>query len=136
MTTLNLHTALISTMVIVSAADREMTDRELFTIGEIVRTLPVFSEYEEEHLPGDAASCVDMLNSDQELEDIIKKIKAVLPKKLHDAAYALACDIAVCDGQLSQEELRILEMLRHGLNVDRLTAAAIERGAAVRFTRL
>jgi len=136
MATLNLHTALISTMVIVSAADREMTDRELFTIGEIVRTLPMFSEYEEEHLPDDAASCVDMLNSDQKLEDIISKIKAVLPKKLHDTAYALACDIAVCDGQLSQEELRILEMLRHGFDVDRLTAAAIERGAAVRFTRL
>jgi tellurite resistance protein len=136
MTTLNLHTALISTMVIVSAADREMTDRELFTIGEIVRTLPVFSEYEEEHLPDDAATCVDMLNGDQQLEEIIRKIRAVLPKKLYDTAYALACDVAVSDGQLSQEELRMLEMLRHGLDVDRLTAAAIERGAAVRFTRL
>ncbi|MCF8465832.1 MAG: tellurite resistance TerB family protein [Sneathiella sp.] len=136
MTSLNLHTALISTMVIVSAADREMTDRELFTIGEIVRTLPVFSEYEEEHLPDDAATCVDMLNGDQKLEEIIRKIRAVLPKKLYDTAYALACDVAVSDGQLSQEELRMLEMLRHGLDIDRLTAAAIERGAAVRFTRL
>ena len=136
MTTLNLHTALISTMVIVSAADREMTDRELFTIGEIVRTLPVFSDYEEEHLPDDAATCVDMLNGDQKLEEIVRKIRAVLPKKLYDTAYALACDVAVSDGQLSQEELRMLEMLRHGLDVDRLTAAAIERGAAVRFTRL
>jgi len=42
----------------------------------------------------------------------------------------------VCDGQLSQEELRLLEVLRHGLDVDRLTAAAIERGAATRFVRL
>jgi tellurite resistance protein len=136
MTTLNLHTALITTMVIVSASDQEMTDRELFTIGEIVRTLPMFSEYDEEHLPDDATSCVEMLNGDQELDEIIAKIRAVLPKKLYDTAYALACDIAVCDGQLSQEELRMLEMLRHGLDVDRLTAAAIERGAAVRFTRL
>ena len=136
MTSLNLHTALISTMVIVSAADREMTDRELFTIGEIVRTLPVFSEYEEEHLPDDAATCVDMLNGDQKLEEIIRKIRAVLPKKLYDTAYAIACDVAVSDGQLSQEELRMLEMLRYGLDIDRLTAAAIERGAAVRFTRL
>ncbi|WP_373087783.1 tellurite resistance TerB family protein [Sneathiella sp.] len=136
MTTLNLHTALISTMVIVSAADREMTDRELFTIGEIVRTLPVFSDYDEDHLPGDATTCVDMLNGDQALEEIVSKIRAVLPKKLYDTAYALACDIAVSDGQLSQEELRMLEMLRHGLDVDRLTAAAIERGAAVRFIRV
>ena len=135
MTTLNLHTALISTMVIVSAADREMTDRELFTIGEIVRTLPVFADYEEEHLPDDAATCVDMLNGEQKLEEIIGKIRAVLPKKIYDTAYALACDVAVSDGQLSQEELRMLEMLRHGLDVDRLTAAAIERGSAVRYVR-
>eukprot|EP00998_Keelungia_sp_KM082_P001272 NODE_11508_length_463_cov_0.726190_g11485_i0.p1 GENE.NODE_11508_length_463_cov_0.726190_g11485_i0~~NODE_11508_length_463_cov_0.726190_g11485_i0.p1 ORF type:complete len:153 (-),score=7.05 NODE_11508_length_463_cov_0.726190_g11485_i0:3-413(-) len=135
MTTLNLHTALISTMVIVSAADREMTDRELFTIGEIVRTLPVFADYEEEHLPDDAATCVDMLNGDQKLDEIIGKIRAVLPKKIYDTAYALACDVAVSDGQLSQEELRMLEMLRHGLDVDRLTAAAIERGSAVRYAR-
>ncbi|MAZ03616.1 MAG: hypothetical protein CMN56_10795 [Sneathiella sp.] len=135
MTTLNLHTALISTMVIVSAADREMTDRELFTIGEIVRTLPVFADYEEDHLPDDAATCVDMLNGDQKLDEIIRKIRAVLPKKIYDTAYALACDVAVSDGQLSQEELRMLEMLRHGLDVDRLTAAAIERGSAVRYAR-
>ena len=135
MTTLNLHTALISTMVIVSAADREMTDRELFTIGEIVRTLPVFADYEEDHLPDDATTCVDMLNGDQKLEEIISKIRAVLPKKIYDTAYALACDVAVSDGQLSQEELRMLEMLRHGLDVDRLTAAAIERGSAVRYAR-
>ncbi|MZR29081.1 tellurite resistance TerB family protein [Sneathiella litorea] len=136
MTTLNLHTALISTMVIVSAADREMTDRELFTIGGIVRTLPVFADYEEDHLPDDAATCVDMLNGDQKLEEIVGKIRAVLPKKIYDTAYALACDVAVSDGQLSQEELRMLEMLRHGLDIDRLTAAAIERGSAVRYARV
>ncbi|MEH6403992.1 MAG: tellurite resistance TerB family protein [Sneathiella sp.] len=133
---LNLHTALISTMVIVSAADGDMTDRETSTIGAIINYLPIFSDYNEEHLLGDANSCMQMLNGEDELGDIVKKIKAVLPKKLHDTAYALACDIAVCDGQLSQEELRLLEILRHGLDVDRLTAAAIERASAVTFARL
>lgn len=133
---LTLHTALISTMVIVSAADGDMTDRETSTIGAIVNFLPIFSDYNEEHLLDDARSSMDMLNGEDGLDDIVKKIKAVLPKKLHDTAYALACDIAVCDGQLSQEELRLLEILRHGLDVDRLTAAAIERSSAVRFARL
>lgn len=133
---LTLHTALISTMVIVSAADGDMTDREFNTIGEIVRMLPVFSDYDEEHLLEDARSSMDMLNSEDDLGGIVKKIKAVLPKKLQDTSYALACDIAVCDGQLGQEELRLLEILRHGLDIDRLTAAAIERGAAARFARI
>ncbi|MFT6559208.1 MAG: tellurite resistance protein [Sneathiella sp.] len=123
-------------MVIVSAADGDMTDREFNTIGEIVKTLPVFSEYNQDHLVEDARASMDMLSGEGDLNSMVSKIKAVLPKKLHDTAYALACDIAVCDGQLSQEELRLLEILRHGLNVDRLTAAAIERGAAIRFVRL
>jgi len=133
---LNLHTALISTMVLVSAADGDMTDREFNTIGEIVRTLPIFSDYNEEHLPADAESSMKLLQETEGLDKMAAKIKAVLPKKCYDMAYALACDIAVCDGQLSQEELRLLEILRHGFDVDRLTAAAIEKGAAARFTRL
>jgi tellurite resistance protein len=133
---LTLHTALISTMVIVSAADGDMTDREFNTIGEIVRLLPVFSEYNEEHLLTDAKSSMELLQGTAELSEMVSKIKAVLPKKLHDLAYALACDVAVCDGQLSQEELRMLEILRHGLDVDRLTGAAIEKGSAVRFARI
>ena len=40
----------------------------------------------------------------------------------------MACDIVAVDGEARQEELRWLEMLRHGLEVERLHAAAIERG--------
>jgi hypothetical protein len=42
MTTISHHAALIYTMVMVSAADRNMTDAELRMIGEITRGLPVF----------------------------------------------------------------------------------------------
>ena len=45
------HTALIYVMVLMSAADSNMTDRELFTIGEIVRTLPIFRDYNADLLP-------------------------------------------------------------------------------------
>jgi tellurite resistance protein len=59
-----------------------------------------------------------------------------LPKKLRETAYAVACDIAAADGHTTQEELRMLEMLRHSLDIDRLSAAAIERGARARYMRL
>ena len=36
------------------------------------------------------------------------------------------------DGEASQDELRLLEMLRHRLEIERLVAAAIERGAQAR----
>ncbi|HHX91319.1 MAG TPA: 2-dehydro-3-deoxyphosphooctonate aldolase, partial [Paracoccus sp.] len=39
------------------------------------------------------------------------------------------------DGKLLQTELRYLEELRFELNIDRLHAAAIERGARARHMR-
>ena len=59
-----------------------------------------------------------------------------LPEKLRETAYALACDVAAADGTIAQEELRLLEIIRHELRVGRLPAAAIERGARARHTVL
>ena len=56
-----------------------------------------------------------------------------LPARLHETAYALACDIAAVGGRLYAEEIRLLEYLRHKLEIGRLPAAAIEHGAKVRY---
>jgi tellurite resistance protein len=55
---------------------------------------------------------------------------------LWETAYAIACDVAAADGMLAQTELRFLEELRYALNIDRLHAAAIERGARARHMTL
>ena len=130
------HNALIYTMVLASAADRDMTDAELGRIGQIVSHLPVFADFDVERLPQVASDCADMLTDEQGLDNVIAEIKAALPDKLRETAYALACDVVVADGETSQEELRLLEMLRHGLDVVRLSAAAIERAAAARFAKI
>lgn len=130
------HAALVYTMTLVSAADRDMTDAELRTMGEIVNFLPIFADYDPKLLPTTAGACVDLLDHEDGLEQALELIKSAVPPKLRETAYALACDVAVSDGALSQEVLRLLEMLRHKLEVDRLTAAAIERGARARFTRM
>jgi len=130
------HKALVYTMVLVSAADTNMTDRELGTIGEIVSHLPVFADYDRKRLTKDAAACAEMLAKDDGLETVLGKIIAALPEKLRETAYAIALDVAAADGAATQEELRMLEMLRHRLAVGRLPAAAIERGARARYMRL
>jgi len=129
------HTALIYTMVLVSAADGEMTDAELATIGKIVRTLPVFSDYDTENLPKTAADCAELLSAEQGFETVLKLIAQSIPEKLRETAYALDCDVAAADLVADQEELRLLMLLRHQLGVDRLCAAAIERGARARHAR-
>jgi tellurite resistance protein len=52
---------------------------------------------------------------------------------LRETAYALAVEIAAADRRIEPEEMRLLEMIRHQLGVDRLVAAAIERSARARF---
>lgn len=125
--------ALIYTMVLVSAADSDMTDAELGMIGDIVRRLPIFDEYNAEKLPKTANACGEMLSQANGLEETLDAIREALPARLRETAYALACDIVAADQEASQEELRVLEMLRYRLELDRLIAAAIERGARARF---
>lgn len=126
------HTALVYTMVLVSAADGSMTDPELQAIGEIARTLPVFKDYDSTNLTTQAADCAALLSRNNGLDAALDVIDGALPKKLRETAYALACDIAAADLRADQEELRLLEILRHRLKVGRLPAAAIERGARAR----
>lgn len=130
------HEALVYTMVMVSAADSEMTDNELRTIGEFVRHLPVFRDFDRERLTGIARDCAELLDQSKGLDRLLAAIKEGLPKKLRETAYALACDVAAADDHLTQEELRLLEMIRHTLDIDRLSAAAVERGARARHAVL
>lgn len=128
--------ALIYTMVLVSAADRDMTDRELRTIADVVRMLPVFEGFGEERVPKAAAECAAMLNRADGLDAVLRVVKRSLPARLRETAYALALEVAASDGTAKQEELRLLEMIRDELGIERLAAAAIERGARARYCRL
>ncbi len=133
---INHHSALIYSMVLASAADREMTDPELLRIGQIVTRLPVFADFDADTLTDVTAECAALLNGDDGLDAVLGIIHEALPEKLLETAYAIACDIVADDLSASQEELRLLEMVRHRLNVDRLAAAAIERGARARHMTL
>lgn len=132
----NHHSALIYAMILASAADRDMTDAELRTIGEIINYLPIFKDYDRNKLTQTASECAEILADENGLELALETIKTALPEKLHETAYAVACDVVAADGKAAQEELRLLELIRHRLDVDRLTAAAIERGARARHAKL
>jgi hypothetical protein len=130
------HGALIYTMVIVSGAERSMPPAELAIIGDIVGHLPVFRDFDRSALAGHLDDCAELLAQEDGLEKTIDAIRQALPPKLRETAYAIACDLVASDGAATQEELQILELIRHGLSVGRLAAAAIERGARARFQKL
>ena len=128
------HAALIYTMVLVAAADRELTDDELHVIGDIVNHLPAFRGYDANRLTQDLKACAALLGAEAGLEASLKAIRNALPAKLRETAYAIACDVAAA-GPARQEGQGLLELLRHRLGIERLIAAGIERGAQARFTR-
>lgn len=133
MTNLTHHQALIHIMVTMSAVDRSMGDAELAKMGDAIKTLPVFAGYNTDLLVEDVAACSLILQDDDGLDQIIKNAIKALPEKLHETAYALAVDVAVADLHLEQTELRLLQILRQKMNIDRLACAAIEHAAKARF---
>ncbi len=126
------HTALIYVMVLVAGSDGGMPNSELRSIGEVVQYLPIFRDYDRDRLTKDAAACGRLLNEDDGLEKVLDQVEAALPELLRETAYALACDVAAADGRVTQEEARMLDIIRYRLQVGRLAAAAIERGARAR----
>ena len=129
------HAAIIYAMVLSAAADGELANEEINTIKTIINGLPIFKGFDSSKFNEIAGTCTDLLTEDDGLDAAIEIIRQSLPTPLCATAYALACDVVAVNGIATQEELRFLEMLRHEIDVDRLTAAAIERGSAARYTR-
>ncbi len=130
------HEALIYIMITTAAADRQISDRELERIAEIVRHLPVFMGYDVNNLAKTAESCGDLLSNEEGLDEMLELVAGALPRKLHETAYALAVEVAAADLRVPDEEIRLLELLRDALNLDKLVTAAIERSARARHQTL
>ncbi|EDQ31746.1 Tellurite resistance protein TerB [Hoeflea phototrophica DFL-43] len=127
------HDALIYLMVTMSAVDKAMNDAELARIGRLVTFLPVFKGFDEDRLIEVTRSAAELLQGPEGLDIVLEVVRDALPTRLYDTAYALAVEIASADYNVQQEEIRLLQMLRDRLGLDKLTCAAIERGAIARF---
>ena len=132
---LSIEDALVYVMVVTASSDAGISDRELRLIGNLVERSPALEGFVLDRLESVANGCVDKLNGTTGLEGVLDMAIAAIPKRLQDTAYALAVEVAVVDLQLPQEELRLLEMIRDRLDVDRLVTAAIEAAARARMRK-
>ena len=130
--TMNPQDCLVAVMLAVSASDENIRTSELVTIQQIVNHLPIFAGYDQERIKDVAQRVLDLFADEDGLDALFELIEVNLPERLKETAYALACDVAAADGALAEPELRLLEEIRYELNIDRLHAAAIERGARAR----
>jgi hypothetical protein len=127
------HTALVYTMVIIAAADGSMSEKELKIIGELTKSLPSFIGFDHSRLLGVCQECAQILQEPDGADAVVGLIDEGLPDILHETAYWVALEVALADRRIALEEIRMLDVLRRRLEIDKLTAAAIERGARAKY---
>ena len=132
LTQLDAAEALICTMVLVAAADGGMTDREIGVMSGQVQTLPAFRDFSAERLDIATETAVELLNEEDGLRHAARLIRVALSPRLRETAYALACEVIAADEVAGQQSLEMLAFVQSELHLDRLVAAAIERGVRAR----
>jgi len=130
--TLTAQDCLVAVMVAVSASDGDMGTTELIKIQTSVNLLPIFADFDVDRIKPVSQLVLDLFDQEDGLDALFGLVREALPDRLNETAYALACDVAAADGKLEEAEMRILEEVRYELDLDRLHAAAIERGARAR----
>lgn len=133
---LSAQDALVAMMIAVSVSDESIKTAELVSIEGFVNLLPIFADYDTDRVRQVSQTVFDLFEEEDGLDAFFGLIRDALPERLSETAYALVCDVAAADGLLRDTELRFLQETRHELNIDRLHAAAIERGARARYVRL
>jgi len=132
-TTISHHTALIYVMVLVAASDGVISEKELKTIGDLSKHLPSFRDFDHSRLLATAQDCGAILQEPEGLDALLGLVKAALPEHLRETAYWLALEVALSDSRVMLEEIRVIDVIRRALGLDRLIAAALERGARARY---
>jgi tellurite resistance protein len=133
---INAPEALVLTMVLVSAADGGITDREIGIMSGLVQTLPAFQDFTTEELADVTERAADLLNDDDGLAHAAKLMRAALPPKLRETAYALACEVVAGGEGSRRQSLEMLDFVRGELGLDQLITAGIERGVRARYQRV
>ena len=132
---LNAAEALVLTMVLVSAADGGITDREIGVMSGQVQTLPVFQGFTTDQLVDVTDAAVGLLRETDGLSHAGRLIRAALTPNLRETAYALACEVVAGDQTARQSSLQMLDFVRNELGLDPLISVAIERGVRARHQR-
>jgi tellurite resistance protein len=133
MKTITPHSALVYVMVVVAAADGAMHAREREAMAECIRSLPVFRGFDPDRLGATVGDCSAILQEHEGFEAVLGLVRETLSEPLRETAYWLALEMALSDHKVALEEIRVIETIRRALGLDKLVAAALERGARARF---
>lgn len=134
--TISTEQALIYVMVTMSGVEGKINATELKEIGRVVKSLPIFKNFDTARLTTVAQECGEMLQEPEGLMAVLGLARDQLSPKLRETAYALAAEVAAADLAVGKEELRFLAILRDIFGLDKLVTAALERTVIARYQTL
>lgn len=134
--TISTEQALIYVMVTMSGVEGKINATELKEIGRVVKSLPIFKNFDTARLTTVAQECGEMLQEPEGLMAVLGLVRDQLSPKLRETAYALAAEVAAADLAVGKEELRFLAILRDIFGLDKLVTAALERSVIARYQTL
>ena len=123
-------------MVTMSGVEGKINATELKEIGRVVKSLPIFKNFDTARLTTVAQECGEMLQEPEGLMAVLGLARDQLSPKLRETAYALAEEVAAADLAVGKEELRFLAILRDIFGLDKLVTAALERAVIARYQTL
>jgi hypothetical protein len=130
---MTLHEGLIWTMVLASAADRNLSRAEQKRLRDVVGHLPVFDGFDARGLGKVCEACARTLIEDNGIDRAARLIKKAIPRRFGETAYVLACDIIAADRRVGDNEIGVLDLLAELFGLDSLTCAALEAAARARY---
>ena len=134
--TISTEQALIYVMVTMSGVEGKINATELKEIGRVVKSLPIFKNFDTARLTTVAQECGEMLQEPEGMMAVLGLARDQLSPKLRETAYALAAEVAAADLAVGKEELRFLAILRDIFGLDKLVTAALERAVIARYQTL
>ena len=123
-TTLGPAEAFAAIALIAVAVDGEMTDSETQAISTSLSRMQLFSSYPEKAMLKMIDKLLDSLQRDG-VDVLFNAAIATLPADLKDTAFAVATDIVLSDGKVTDEEEKLLNDLHQLLEIPEETAIKI-----------
>lgn len=103
-------------MILVVAADGYLADDEVSLLNTTLSRMKLFRSYSDDVMRRMLDNLCGILRRDSE-EVLFEAAIATLPHDLYDTAFAIATDLVLTDGQVSQEEEDLLASLCRSLEL-------------------
>ena len=111
-------------MLATIASDGYLASEEVQTLGTNLHKMKLFQSYPSEHISRMIRKLMKIIET-QSAESLLKVAVSSLPEYLHETVFAVATDLILSDGEVSEEEEAVLSKLCNSLNISRDTVNKI-----------